>query len=102
MNGDLWALEMESVELQGLFHAHGPVDGMLSAVNARTPLVQSGLPTDTLRAIWDLADMDKDGQLDMEEFTVAMHLCDATKAGEPLPEQLPRALVPPSKRSFIL
>ncbi|CAM9865792.1 unnamed protein product [Discosporangium mesarthrocarpum] len=93
---------MELAELRGVFFAHEPVDGLLSAVNARTPLAQSGLPTDTLRVIWDLADMDKDGQLDLEEFAVAMHLCDATKAGEPLPEELPRAMVPPSKRSVVL
>lgn len=46
--------------------------------------------------------MDKDGMLDLEEFTVAMHLCDKTKAGEPLPEALPRAVVPPSKASLVL
>lgn len=44
-----WALEVEAAELKGLFEEHQPVDGKLSAVNARTPLVQSGLPNDTLR-----------------------------------------------------
>lgn len=44
-----WALEVEAAELRGLFEEHEPVAGKLSAVNARTPLVQSGLPTDTLR-----------------------------------------------------
>lgn len=45
--------------------------------------------------------MDKDGMLDLEEFTVAMHLCDRTKAGDPLPDNLPRRLVPPSKASLV-
>lgn len=44
--------------------------------------------------------MDKDGMLDIEEFTLAMHLVDRTKAGDPLPETLPRHLVPPSKASL--
>lgn len=51
--------------------------------------------------IWDLSDMDNDGMLDLEEFTVAMHLCDRTKAGEPLPDGLPRNMVPPSKASLM-
>lgn len=52
--------------------------------------------------IWDLSDMDKDGMLDLEEFTVAMHLCDKTKAGEELPDVLPRDMIPPSKVSLVL
>ena len=47
--GGGWALEVEATELKGLFEDHEPVDGKLSAVNARAPLVQSGLPNDTLR-----------------------------------------------------
>eukprot|EP00903_Cladosiphon_okamuranus_P005964 g5888.t1 len=97
-----WALEVEAAELRGLFEEHEPVAGKLSAVNARAPLVQSGLPNDTLRVIWDLSDMDNDGMLDLEEFTVAMHLCDRTKGGEPLPDALPRHIVPPSKASLVL
>ncbi|CAM9450108.1 unnamed protein product [Ectocarpus sp. 12 AP-2014] len=96
-----WALEVEAAELRGLFEEYEPVAGKLSAVNARAPLVQSGLPNDTLRVIWDLSDMDNDGMLDLEEFTVAMHLCDRTKAGEPLPDGLPRNMVPPSKASLM-
>ncbi|CAN0483433.1 unnamed protein product, partial [Hapterophycus canaliculatus] len=44
-----WALEVEAAELRGLFEENEPVAGKLSAVNARGPLVQSGLPNDTLR-----------------------------------------------------
>lgn len=51
MGGSGWALEVEASELRGLFEEHEPVAGKLSAVNARTPLVQSGLPTDTLRLV---------------------------------------------------
>lgn len=45
-------MEVEAAELRGLFEEHEPVAGKLSAVNARTPLVQSGLPTDTLRLVY--------------------------------------------------
>lgn len=71
-----------------------------------TPLTAHNLPSLasiwTSRVIWDLSDMDKDGMLDLEEFTVAMYLCDKTKAGDPLPDALPRHIVPPSKASLVL
>ncbi|KAG7391101.1 EH domain-containing protein 1 [Phytophthora pseudosyringae] len=50
----------------------------------------------TLRAIWDLADQSKAGSLDADEFAVAMHLCSLAKEGEPIPAELPAALVPPA------
>ena len=34
----------------------------------------------------------------MEEFIVAMHLCDMGMKGEPIPTQLPLNLVPPNLR----
>ncbi|CAN0358208.1 unnamed protein product, partial [Hapterophycus canaliculatus] len=58
-------------------------------------------PSPRCRIIWDLSDMDNDGMLDLEEFTVAMHLCDKTKNGEPLPDALPRSIVPPSKATLL-
>ena len=73
----------------------------MSAGAARTPLVESGLPTESLRIIWDLSDIDGDGSLDLAEFTVAMHLCQACKSGDALPESLPAELVPPDKRHFL-
>ena len=45
---------------------HGTISGLL----ARQLLGQSGLPVVSLRAIWDLADMDKDGALNQVEFVV--------------------------------
>uniref|UniRef100_A0A669DCR5 Intersectin 2b n=1 Tax=Oreochromis niloticus TaxID=8128 RepID=A0A669DCR5_ORENI len=45
----------------------------------------------------NLADVDKDGKLQAEEFILAMHLVDLAKSGQPLPLTLPTELVPPSQ-----
>ena len=60
------------------------------------------LPEDTLAQIWDLADINSEGQLSKDEFAVAMYLIKeqrATKGGRGvLPQSLPPALIPPSLR----
>lgn len=43
-----------------------------------------------------LADVDKDGRLTSEEFSVALFLVDMAKMGQPLPLTLPPNLIPPS------
>jgi epidermal growth factor receptor substrate 15 len=45
-----------------------------------------------------MSDIDKDGQMDSEEFAVAMHLIYKALDGHPLPPSLPNNLIPPSKR----
>ena len=42
--------------------------------------------------------MDKDGQLDLQEFVVAMHLSDIVKSGSSVPTSLDPSMVPPEKR----
>ena len=52
-----------------------------------------------LRAIWNLADNDKDGKLTAEEFAVAMYIinqCNTTRNTPPA--TLPADLIPPSQR----
>ncbi|KAF2742921.1 hypothetical protein M011DRAFT_252083 [Sporormia fimetaria CBS 119925] len=59
----------------------------------------SGLPEDILAGIWDLADINSEGQLNRDEFAVAMYLIrQQRKPGTPLPAALPPALIPPSMR----
>jgi epidermal growth factor receptor substrate 15 len=60
---------------------------------------RSNLPEDDLAQIWDLADINSQGQLSLDEFAVAMHLIrqQLGKKG-PLPQTLPQNLVPPSMR----
>merc|ERR1719509_83924 len=72
--------------------------GFLAAVQARNLLLQTGLAQQTLAGVWNLADIDKDGKLNTEEFCLAMHLCEVAMKGEPLPAMLPVSLVPPSMR----
>ena len=44
----------------------------------------------------NLSDVDKDGQLNIEEFALAMHLVEMAKSGKPLPQTVPQELMPPS------
>merc|ERR1719193_2115555 len=72
--------------------------GQLAAVQAKNLLLGTGLAQQTLAGVWNLADIDKDGKLNTEEFCVAMHLCEQFQKGEPLPSQLPVSLIPPQMR----
>ena len=67
----------------------------------RPLLMRTGLDTSTLRLLWALADIDKDGKLDIDEFAVAMYLADCAKGGMQLPDVLPSEMVPPNKRSVL-
>ncbi|KAJ2731943.1 hypothetical protein IW152_004156 [Coemansia sp. BCRC 34962] len=60
--------------------------------------LKSKLPEASLSKIWDLADISHNGRLDIEEFSVAMHLINAHLAGDAIPDRLPATLVPPSLR----
>ncbi|XP_037537761.1 epidermal growth factor receptor substrate 15-like 1 [Nematolebias whitei] len=95
----LWAIRPdEKGKFEGIFESLSPVKGLLSGDKVRPVLINSKLPLDVLGKIWDLSDVDKDGHLDKEEFTVAMHLVYRAMEKEPVPSSLPPSLVPPSKR----
>ena len=55
--------------------------GMVTGAGAKPILTATGLATAKLRKLWELADIDKDGSLDLEEFVVAMFLADACISG---------------------
>lgn len=61
-------------------------------------MVKSRLPNSVLGKIWKLSDVDKDGNLDMDEFALAMYLIEIKLANNDLPSELPEHLIPPSKR----
>lgn len=61
-------------------------------------MVKSKLPNNVLGRIWKLADIDKDGFLDSDEFALAQHLINVKLEGYDLPVELPDHLIPPSKR----
>ena len=56
------------------------------------------LSTDLLFKVWELSDIDQDGALDLDEFAVAMYLCEIGNTGESIPDALPEDIVPPSRR----
>ncbi|XP_077409636.1 intersectin-2-like isoform X2 [Vanacampus margaritifer] len=74
------------------------MSGYLSGPQVRNALIASNLTQTQLATIWNLADVDKDGQLRADEFILAMHLVDTAKTGCPLPLTLPQDLIPPPMR----
>lgn len=99
---EYWALQDSSEKLYDSFQALGPEGGFLPPNVARDVLLKTGLEKEQLRQIWNLSDIDRDGYLDLHEYVVAMFLCDAVmQKGRPIPDELPRSVVPPSKRALL-
>jgi hypothetical protein len=73
--------------------------GRLQPAQVKDALLQSGLPRETLRSIWELSDMDKDGALDLDEWAVAKYLCGLALQGQSMPAALAPNMVPPAKRN---
>uniref|UniRef100_A0AAQ5YY25 Epidermal growth factor receptor pathway substrate 15 n=1 Tax=Amphiprion ocellaris TaxID=80972 RepID=A0AAQ5YY25_AMPOC len=88
----------EKMKFDSIFDSLGPVGGMLSGEKVKPVLLNSKLPVDILGRVWELSDLDRDGMLDKDEFSVAMYLVYRALEGEPVPMSLPPPLVPPSKR----
>ncbi len=77
--------------------------GKISGKNAFGPLKRyagTSVQSSDLKKVWDLADNDKDGHLDSEEFAIALYLIDDLKRGRGIPDRLSKDLLPPSQRSF--
>jgi hypothetical protein len=55
-------------------------------------MIGSKLAMPILGQIWDLSDTDKDGFLDLYEFTLAMHLIFRALQGDKMPPELPEEL----------
>ena len=73
--------------------------GFITGEQAVRFFSDSGLPEDILAGIWDLADINSEGQLSRDEFAVAMYLIRQQRKGDPLPQTLPSNLIPPSLRT---
>ena len=72
-------------------------DGYITGMEAASFFQRSGAKTDDLRLVWNLSDLDKDGNLNLEEFCIAMHLTvKIVKSGLPVPDVLPACLIPQS------
>uniref|UniRef100_A0A8C9YWW8 EH-domain containing 4 n=1 Tax=Sander lucioperca TaxID=283035 RepID=A0A8C9YWW8_SANLU len=93
-----WIIGREKHRYDEIFYMLMPINGKISGVNAKKEMMNSRLPNTVLGKIWKLADCDKDGMLDDEEFALAQHLIKIKLEGYELPSELPHHLVPPSHR----
>jgi hypothetical protein len=73
-NVNYWSLVEESNFYKRKFEESGPRAGLLDGSASRGVLMETGVEQRDLRRIWDMADIDCDGCLDLEEFTVAMYV----------------------------
>lgn len=86
-----------------IFSGLNPVGGLLSGDKVAPVLKNSQLAEPELEKIWDLSDIDGDGNLDFEEFCIAMRLIFDMINGNmgQVPDTLPEWLVPSSKAHLI-
>ena len=73
--------------------AESATPGLLSGNFLSKYFRRSGLSDSALAEIWDLADVGKDGNLNLAEFIVFMSLADAARKGVPIPKKIPPSLV---------
>lgn len=92
-----WIVGKDKYKYDEVFYLLNPVDGKITGAAAKQEMVKSKLPNSVLGKIWKLADVDKDGMLDMEEWALANHLIRVKLEGNELPAELPTHLYPPSK-----
>ena len=76
--------------------------GFITGEQAVSFFSNSRLPEDALAQIWDLADINSEGQLNRDEFAVAMYLIRQQRSKKDgrdvLPQSLPPNLIPPNMR----
>jgi len=63
---------------------------------------RSGLDRSILASIWDLADMDKDNNLNSIEFKIAIHLMSNILKGIDLPKSVPQELISSAQTHLVL
>lgn len=73
--------------------------GFITGEEAVPFFSKSKLSEDLLAQVWDLSDVSSTGQLNKDEFAVAMYLIRSNRLGSPLPATLPPNLIPPSMRN---
>ncbi|VDM09300.1 unnamed protein product [Wuchereria bancrofti] len=93
-----WVVARERYKADEMFDSLDPIDGKITGRAAKEHMVKSKLPNAVLGKIWKLSDVDKDGMLDSDEFALANYLINLKLEGHELPLELPKHLIPPSKR----
>lgn len=96
-----WVVNNDRYKSDEQFSDLGPIDGKISGRIAKEHMLQSKLPNSVLGKIWKLSDIDKDGQLDSDEFALANYLINLKLEGHELPSELPKHLIPPSKKEIV-
>jgi hypothetical protein len=85
----------EKLKYTSLFKAWDTAGtGYLSGEQCRSIFETSGLPNNILLHIWSLADLHKAGKLNVDEFSIAMHLVYKKLNNVDLPTTLPDQLIP--------
>ncbi|KPM11392.1 epidermal growth factor receptor substrate 15-like protein 1-like protein [Sarcoptes scabiei] len=73
-------------------------DGLVSGVDLKDTLLESGLHQTVLAHIWNLCDINETGKLNAEQFALAQYFIKQKQNGEELPDDLLPNMVPPSLR----
>jgi epidermal growth factor receptor substrate 15 len=81
-------------EYSSLFEKSGAENGVLSGIIAKQIFERARLPNEVLGRIWNLADTQGRGALNITEFAIAMHLLASYKSGamRGVPQTLPPGL----------
>jgi len=93
-----WVVERVRYKYDEIFQSLYPTNGKISGTTAKNQMTKSKLPNIVLGKIWRLADINRDGQMDDDEFALAMYLIDLKLDGNEIPTKLPDHLIPPSYR----
>lgn len=102
--GDQWAVSPQDKTQFDQIYATVDTQnrGYITGEQAVGFFSNSRLPEDALAQIWDLADINSEGQLNRDEFAVAMYLIKQQRSKrdgrDVLPHTLPSNLIPPSMR----
>ncbi|KAL8669317.1 MAG: hypothetical protein Q9168_006089, partial [Polycauliona sp. 1 TL-2023] len=102
--GDQWAVSpQDKATFDQIFNTIDTGNrGFITGDQAVGFFSNSRLPEEALAQIWDLADINSEGQLSKDEFAVAMYLIrqqrSKTTGRDVLPQTLPPSLIPPSMR----
>ena len=95
-----WIVDRDRADYDKSFSNLNPTGGKISGASAKQELIKSKLPNSVLAKVWRLADCDKDGMLDTDEWALANYLIKIKLDGFELPNSLPDHLVPPAKRKL--
>ncbi|XP_050529614.1 EH domain-containing protein 4-like isoform X2 [Daktulosphaira vitifoliae] len=97
---DVWIVEYYRKPFSEIFDKLEKHNGKVIRSAVKEEMLKTKLPDSVLSKIWKMADVDKDGVLDADEFALAMYLAKIKLEGSELPPVLPIFLVPPSKRNL--